>query len=143
MTSDLNQEMLSAAESAVKHAREHWSTTLDYSARSVEDVELILARMYESIPKSRVARLFRKPPSDEQMASVAVIYGAYLGEVLRREFGGTWSREELDGQPDLLALKFTDKNMLFPAGKIWKRLTNGDEDNVWTFYQSMRQQLSR
>ncbi len=133
--------MAAAAESAIQHAKKHWSTDLDYSPKSIEDVELILARMYESIPRGFLSKLFKKKPSDEQMAQICVAYGAYIGEVFRREFGGTWSKENIMDQQDVLALKFTDQNMIFPPGKVWKRLQNGEEDNVYFFYQVIRSRL--
>lgn len=134
MDSDLQSEMSAAANSAVQHAKKLWSTDLDFSPQSIEDVELILARMYETIPHRAIEKLLRKKPSEEQMATIAVSYGAYLGEVIRREFGGTWQTQDVSGQP-ALALVFDEKNMIFPPAKIWKRLNNGAEDNVWSFYR--------
>lgn len=141
MPDELQAEMISAAGSAVKHARKYWSTELDYSPNSIEEVELILARMHESLPRNRFLKLLKRGPSEEQMAQLAIAYGAYIGEVFRREFGGEWSKEQIMGQQDVLSLKFTSQNMIFPAGKVWKRLQNGDEDNVWAFFQLIRRRL--
>ena len=138
MPDDLQQEMAAAAESAVQHARKYWTTELDYSPGSIEDVELILARMYESIPRRFIDRFFKKKPSDEQMAQIAISYGAYVGEVLRKEFGGTWTKQNIMDQQDVLALNFGKGNTVFPPGKVWKRLQNGEEDNVYAFYQLAR-----
>jgi hypothetical protein len=140
VSSDLASEMLSAANSAVQHARKYWSTELDFSKRSIEDVELILARMYESIPRRTYQKLFKKKPSPEQMATLSVAYGAYLGEVIRREFGGNWSKQDVTGEP-ALALVFEKRHMIFPPAKIWKRLSNGEEDNIWTFYNLICEKL--
>jgi hypothetical protein len=143
MPDELQSEMATAAESAVQHAKKHWATDLDFSPRSVEDVELILARMYDSVPRGFLGKLFKQKPSEEQMAQVAIAYGAYLGEVFRREFGGIWSKENVLDQKDALALKFSDRNMIFPPGKVWKRLRNGEEDNVNVFYKVIRQRLEQ
>jgi hypothetical protein len=137
---DLSAEMLSAANSAVEHARKYWSTELDFSPRSVEDVELILARMHESIPRRIYEKLYKRGPTPEQMATLSLAYGAYLGEVIRREFGGTWNKEEVNGEPTI-ALVFDTKNMAFPVAKVWKRLHNGEEDNIWTFYELLCKKL--
>lgn len=140
MPPDLSLEMLSAANSAVEHARKYWSTQLDFSPRSIEEVELILARMHESIPRRLYEKLYKRGPTPEQMATLSLAYGAYLGEVIRREFGGTWSKEEVNREP-ALALVFKPQYKIFPPAKVWRRLNNGEEDNVWTFYQLICEKL--
>jgi hypothetical protein len=142
MASDLTSELLAAATSAVEHARKYWSTELDFSPQSVEEVELILARMYESIPRHFYEKLYKRGPNDEQKATLSLAYGAYVGEVLRREFGGSWSKEEINGEATI-ALVFDAKNMIFPPAKVWKRLTNGEEDNVWSFYEVYSEMLRK
>jgi hypothetical protein len=142
MVSDLSSELLAAANSAVEHARKHWSTELDFSPQSVEEVELILARMYESIPRRFYEKLYKRGPDDEQKATLSLAYGAYLGEVLRREFGGSWRKQVINGEATI-ALVFMNHNMVFPPAKVWKRLTNGEEDNVWTFYQIYSEMLRK
>ncbi len=137
---DLSSEMLSAANSAVEHARKYWSTELDFSPRSIEDVELILARMHESIPRKIYEKLYKRGPTPEQMATISLAYGAYLGEVIRREFGGTWMNEEVNGEP-AITLVFSPQAKIFPPAKVWKRLNAGEEDNVWTFYELLCEKL--
>jgi hypothetical protein len=137
---DLSSEMLSAANSAVEHARKCWSTELDFSSRSIEDVELILARMHDSIPRKIHEKLYKRGPTPEQMATLSIAYGAYLGEVIRREFGGTWSKEEVNGEP-AIALVFTLHAKIFPPAMVWKRLNHGDQDNVLRFYQLLCEKL--
>ncbi len=132
--------MLSAANSAVEHARRYWSTELDFSPRSIDDVELILARMHESIPRRLYEKLYKRGPTPEQMATLSLAYGAYLGEVIRREFGGTWTKEDVNGEP-AIALVFDTEHKLFPPAKVWKRLNTGEEDNVLTFYRFISEKL--
>ncbi len=139
---DLSSEMLSAANSAVEHARKYWSTELDFSPRSLEDVELILARMHESIPRKLYQKLYKRGPTPEQMATLSLAYGAYLGEVIRREFGGTWSREEINSEPTI-ALVFTPQVKVFPPAKVWKRLNNGETDNIRSFYEIYSEMLRK
>ena len=137
---DLFSEMLSAANSAVEHARKYWITELDFSARSIEDVELILARMHESIPRKLYERIYKRGPTPEQMAILSVAYGAYLGEVIRREFGGAWLKEDVNGEP-AIALVFNPQAKIFPPAKVWKRLNDGEEDNILSFYQLLSEKL--
>jgi len=134
--------MLSAANSAVEHARKYWSTQLDFSPHSVQDVELILARMHESIPRRFYEKIYKRGPTPEQMATLSLAYGAYLGEVIRREFGGTWSKEVIDDEP-AIALVLDRGNMVFTVGKVWKRLNNGEGDNVLSFYEIHSEMLRK
>ena len=80
------------------HAQRIYSTHLDFTERSIADVELILGRLSESIPHGRFQRLIRKQPSPEQIAHIAMIYGIYVGEVLRRKLGGEWRQESVEGE---------------------------------------------
>jgi hypothetical protein len=134
--------MLAAANSAVEHARKYWSTELDFSPRSIEDVELILARMHESIPRKLYEKIYKRGPTPEQMATLSLAYGAYLGEVIRREFGGTWSKEEVNGEP-ALALVFDPQHKLYPPAKVWKRFNAGEEENICAFYENCSEKLRK
>lgn len=134
--------MLSAANSAVEHARKYWSTELDFSPRSIEDVELILARMHDSIPRKIYEKLYKRGPTPDQMATISLAYGAYLGEIIRREFGGTWRNDDVNGEP-AIALVFSPQTKLFPPAKVWKRLNRGDEDNIRTFYEFYSEMLRK
>lgn len=130
------------AEACVAHAKEHWSTDLDYSARSLEDVELILARMHEKIPQNWMESIFKPKISDEQIAAMSLLYGSYLGEVMRRQWGGTWyETTDPDGRKSL-TLELGAGRKVFPAGKVWKRLKDGEGDNVWVFYQMMEKLIA-
>lgn len=61
------------------------------------------------------------------------IWGGYIGEVIRRKWGGNWSTEN-EAYPGELTLKIFDNN-IFPPSKVYKRLTNGSGDNIWFYYQ--------
>ncbi len=68
--------------------------------------------------------------------------GGYIGEVFRAEFGGEWSlNQEIQPGNLVLELKIGETRM-FPAAKVWKRLTSGDEDNLWSYYRVMKDMLS-
>jgi len=63
------------------------------------------------------------------------MFGAYLGEVVRRKWGGTWCMDSTLGT-EMPSVAVFDGN-IYPIGKVYKRLTNGEEDNVWGFYRMM------
>lgn len=63
------------------------------------------------------------------------MYGGYVGEVFRRQRGGTWQydREILPGH---LVIALTNgESRIFPPSKIRKRLDNGPEDDVRSYFR--------
>src|SRR4051812_27722227 len=75
--------MQDLAEQAARLGRE-FKINLDYSEGSLEEVERLLARFHDEISSSGAGKL------DE----MSKIWGGYLGEVVRRRFGGEWSIEK-------------------------------------------------
>jgi hypothetical protein len=118
---------------AREHAQRIYSTQLDFSARSIADVELILGRLSESIPHGRFQKLIRKQPSPEQIAHLALIYGIYLGEVLRRKFGGEWRLESAEGEKTI-GLRLPAGTTVYPASQTYRRLLGGAAENVEKFF---------
>jgi hypothetical protein len=140
--SDMNAEptvadmMAAYAQDAVDHARRNFRVELDFSVESVQTVESLLRQMYDAIPRG-ARRLFRRGPSDDTLASLAKMYGGYVGEVMRRRRGGEWvfDMEVMPGRPVICLRKGDDR--LFPPAKVHKRLTNGPEDDVWFYFQAV------
>jgi len=121
---------------AQEHAERVYSTQLDFTERSIGDVELILGRLSESIPHGRFQKLIRKQPSPEQIAHIAMIYGIYLGEVLRRKLGGEWRLESVDGQKTI-GLRLPAGTTVYPASQTYRRLMSGAAENVEIFFASI------
>jgi hypothetical protein len=120
------------AERAVALARE-FQTQLDYSENSVMEVETILAALSQDLPVSK--------PSDDDVSEICKVWGSYLGEVVRRRFGGKWSIETYPGKQFATLTLNTNGNKLFPSIKVHRRLTEGDGDNVWNFYRMVKDKL--
>lgn len=118
------------------HAQRIYSTHLDFTERSIADVELILGRLSESIPHGRFQRLIRKQPSPEQIAHIAMIYGIYVGEVLRRKLGGEWRQESVEGEKTI-GLRLPNGTTVYPASQTYRRLLTGDAENVEIFFESI------
>jgi hypothetical protein len=75
----------------------------------------------------------------EQIAETLFGFGCYVGEVFVRQAGGQW-REAANtpmasfaGFP--LVVELAGKRHCNPIGKVFKRLQNGEEDNLPFFYQ--------
>ena len=68
-------------------AKLKWAESLDFTPDSLEAIERMLGKMHN------LAK-FAAPgqgPSEEQLATAAKIWGIYIGEVIRRHYGGQWS----------------------------------------------------
>lgn len=100
--------------------------SLDYSDGSIEVLEGIL-ELY--------ARYFRENgPDDQKIWNQAVLYGTYLGETLLRnglaDLGYRWALTE----NSLPVLAKDGRNQMSPITKAEKRIQNGPEDSVKSFY---------
>lgn len=120
-------EMAAAyAERAVKTAL-GFKVNLDYSENSVIELEEILER--------------DSPPEGEEMAEACKMWGSYLGEVVRRRFGGDWSIETYPGKGFATLTLSVGGAKLFPTMKIHRRFTRGLDDSLWAFYKMVKARL--
>jgi cyanate lyase len=98
----------SYAEQALALARD-FNAQLDYSENSLMEVETILSSLSREMPLSK--------PSDDDVSEICKIWGCYLGEVVRRRFGGEWSIETYPGKQFATLTLNVDGNKLFPSIK--------------------------
>jgi hypothetical protein len=117
------------AEKAVQKARE-FNTRLDYTENSLMEVEVILSQLAGS-----------STASADDVGEMCKMWGSYLGEVVRRRFGGEWSVESYPGKQFATLTLSVGANKLFPTMKIHRRLTQGEEDSVWSFYKMVKVKL--
>jgi hypothetical protein len=129
-THDSVESMVRAySQAAVELARE-FKAALDYTDNSVMEVEVILAQFAQDLAGGQ-------PPADE-MDEMCKLWGCYLGEVVRRRFGGEWGIETYPGKQFATLTLSVGGNKLFPSMKIHRRLTEGENDNIWTFYKMVK-----
>lgn len=97
---------------------------LDYSVKSICDLEEILNYYAEDLKAAR--------PTENQIWSMALIFGSYLGQsmlnngLLKSDF--KWIEEQIPYLSDPAG------RAIAPVDKVYKRLTNGAVDNVCSFY---------
>ena len=141
MNAEIAQMMQGYAEQAIALARE-FKVELDYSEASVEKVEGLLEQLESELKRWQTGKSSPEPPlAVPQLDEMARIWGGYLGEVVRRRFGGEWTIESYPGGDFLIIALNVGGSRLFPAMKVHKRLTEGATDNLWSFYQMMREKL--
>ena len=122
-----------ATESAnfcVKFIRHKFGKEADYSEGFVPEVETILQLLHLSMPASK--------PTEDDIQQFCTMFGSYLGETYRRNRGGEWGVS--DGNTP--TLNFGGGYNSFPWARVYKRLINGEEDNVHHWYLAMIQYAS-
>lgn len=121
--------VIAHADEAVALAQNTAGYKLDFSEDSIKFIEEILGRMHTEIREGKA-----NPPT-EVIERVCSVYGAYIGEVMRRIIGGEWILDDkvLSGTK-ILALK-CGTMQTSPCAKVYKRILNGPEDDVWFYYK--------
>jgi len=119
-------KMAHYAEQAAIDAGQRFGTLLDFTPQSVESVEKVL----DSLTRAKNFQGY----DDKDTRAEALIFGAYIGEVIRREHGGEWSKDHLQAGPATYPLHW-DGHDSFPYNWCYKRLTQGESENVWHKYQ--------
>jgi hypothetical protein len=138
---DVNDMMVAYAEDAVEYAA-HLKKNLDYSKESVQVVEEICTLLYSSIPKGFVAKLFKKTPSEETILQMSKMMGGYVGEVIIKNYGGSWDIEDFMNQGNTTVLTIGETK-IFPVARVYKRLKNGSEDNVYHYFHYLAESLKK
>lgn len=120
---------------AVALARSRYDKTLDGTPESIKVLDQILDREVDTLPNT--ANQTRAAFRPGVATHVAYIWGAYVGEVMRRNHGGEWQESASD---PFTAGTFCPgpNDMMFPVQKVYKRLINGPEDALWAFYMLSR-----
>jgi hypothetical protein len=127
-TEDIDTYMASLAGKSVELVKSSYGIALDYSPRSVEDVEKILTTKYDLLKN--------QPMSEDQFADAANIWGAYIGEVLKRARPAHWEKDSSRGDKGALPIVFNDTHEeAFPCAWVYHRLKNGPEDSVTTKFE--------
>ncbi|MBL7738301.1 MAG: hypothetical protein JNK14_03725 [Chitinophagaceae bacterium] len=138
---DVNDMMAAYAKDAVEYA-EQLKKELDYSEKSIQLVEEICTLLYNAIPRNFFQKIIRKTPSEETVIHMSKMLGGYIGEVMIKHYGGCWDIEDFMNQGNTVLVK-TGELKTFPVSKVYKRLKNGPEDNVYYYYQVMTKELTR
>ena len=102
-----------------RHIAEGHDMVLDFSDESIQGVSELLDFYHESYLEAGENII------KEQPDTFAHIWGVYVGEILRRNYGPSWAWEKAEYG---LVLAKNEKNMINPVGKAHKHIVNGKED---------------
>ena len=129
----IGQIMQGHADDAVNYARVRFARPLDFTVASLDEVDRMLAVMYFDVPRTWwqrvVARVRGHRRSDEELWTQAKMWGGYVGEVLRRQWGGSWhSSLQPDGSVRI-SLE-VGGTRCSPSDEIRRRLADGTPGNA-------------
>jgi hypothetical protein len=120
------------SQAAVQAGKLKHGESLDFSSESLEGVERIMIALHKQAKEAPADQKL----TDAQVTELAKLWGIYVGEVIRRYYGGQWSL--VDGVPDLA---LGGKNSS-PLAKVRKRIVDGPMDNLKYYFQSIMKVLS-
>jgi len=118
-----------------------FGVSLDYSEASLEALEQVLSRLHFEVPSPTPSNTSTEDPTQQRIDTASRIWGGYLGETIRRLWGGEWGVETYPGTTAPVVTVDVGGAKIFPVMKVYRRLTHGG--NVWQFYQMVREKVSR
>ena len=126
---DLGAMMEGYVRAAAAVARSDFQQKLDFTSESIDRLDEIMVRVGES------------PELDLDFE--VRLWGSYLGEVLRRRYAGTWEMTQYPGGALEVPAIDVRGSRLFPLMKVYRRLTEGDEEDLRTFYVMVTERLGK
>lgn len=124
--------IVAQSQAALKTGKLTFGEALDFSSESLEGVERIMNKLHKQAKDGPAEQKL----TDAQITALSTMWGMYVGEVIRRYYGGQWA--VVDGVPDL-ALGGKQSS---PIAKVRKRIVDGPMDNLKYYFQSIMKQLS-
>jgi hypothetical protein len=127
--SELAERMHADALEAQKFTRKHLVVELDFSVHSLGELD----SQFDAVEYA-----IRGGKSAENLRLLTRIWGAYLGEVVRRHCGGEWL-EEKGNAGSRIALRLPHETT-YPHEHVQRRLTAGAEHDIRVFFEKLRRQ---
>lgn len=132
--------MQAHAQDAVDMARERFQVNLDFSEQSITRVERCLEQLHASLPRG-FGRILRQRKLEAEAWDLAKMWGGYVGEVVRRRWGGEWATASSAAGTTIVLCVLGSE--VYPTAKVYGRLTNGAVDGITTYYQTLRKDFAR
>jgi len=129
--SKYEQDVEYAYRKAIEYAKSFYKN-LNFTKESIKDVEEILEYYANDLLQQKDTD---EPVTENQIWSMSLWWGVYIGETLRRNHLKSYRWVNDDSvQGFMPILKKDDDWILYPVSKVYKRLTNGKEDSIISFY---------
>lgn len=142
MTDSISDEMKTMAEKCVEFTRDLLNIHINFEEESLEAVDKILDHYYREKPKG-IVKLFRRGPSPEVINHMSMLFGGYVGEVIRRKCGGQWKVDaEIIPDQETIVLEVHGIKIL-PTKEAFKRLCDGDGERAYACYTNLQQKIEQ
>jgi hypothetical protein len=126
---DLGAMMEGYAQGAAEFGASKFGQKLDFTSESIDGLDEILVLVGES------------PELDVEFE--VRLWGSYLGEVLRRRYAGVWEMIQYPGGAAAVPAVEVRGSHLFPLIKVFRRLTEGEEEDLRSFYAMVTERLGK
>jgi hypothetical protein len=126
----VRQAAEASAADAVAIAKRQFKLQLDGSEASIDDVERALVAL-----NAAYAIASPKPP-DDQLMPMARAFGAYVGEVYRKNHGATWGTVTLNGNR-YPGFRTAGGVNVWPVGRVLNVITDGPDNDIAYFYRKL------
>ena len=127
----LADEMKAHALEAQRYSRKHFVLELDFSEASVKELEN---------QADSVTYAMRGGKTPENIALLSRLWGAYLGEALRKLTGAEWFEESV-AELRRIGLRKGSNSPIHPHEQVHHRLLGRADSNLLTYFQQVRDQM--
>lgn len=128
---NVRDEMKATADYAIKLAKEKFGQDIDISEQSVDKLDSLLLQAYQSL-----SGRMKDEKTNATISKTANIWGAYLGEITRRKFGGSWV---LRGSERFIAIEGFEFR---PINFVFQKITSHPEYSVRKFFAEISKKIT-
>jgi hypothetical protein len=119
----LDAEMKVLAMDAVTRAKEEYRIQLTYDRSCVAELE---RKILNDLHNNHLIETL----STETLASESQLWGAYVGEVLRRIRPGCWREKSKGTKRRAMPFTFGSRGEVFPCDWVLRRIKHGEKFNI-------------
>jgi hypothetical protein len=123
---ELDTLMNESAQDAVIVSQEQFNLELDFSIESLAVVDTVISRFLQEYEK--------EVQEDKSVFTLCNIFGAYVGEVFKKEVGGEWQLSE-QGNDAISIFLAIDNNTYAFAGICYEKLVNDSRVSVQAYFE--------
>ncbi len=113
------------ASEAIAFARKNFQLELDFSDASVGQIENIMENFDRNTAKGL--------PRAEVLAQFGKMFGSYIGEVYRKNHGGSWGLITKDGS-SMPGVQGANGILFWPWARVETRMRQGPQESVLDYY---------
>ena len=107
---------------------------LDYTIQSMKEID----RFFDE--QKRNGGIIEKG----NRGAIIFAIGSYIGETAKRLYGGDWITDDNDPKGEIkAAFKFKDGSVIYPMMKVIKRYSLGKEEEIYGYFYSVTQHISK